>query len=243
MPMGGEGSRFKSAGIDTPKPLIKANGVSFFERALRSISECMGNRFKLTCIVRLEHVFQYHIDEEIQKVHPANIIGIEKTTRGAVETVMLAAPYIEDDDAVLVMDCDLEFRAYDYIAAIMDSLYDMSEYDGLLLSFKSTDPRYSYAAVDSNGIVIQTAEKIVISDNALIGSYFFSHGKLFKEVAQSMLDSADKCLENVKELYTSLLYNKYIDLGKKIKLYHKYTYNSFGTPEELKAYEENCNNN
>ena len=243
MPMGGEGSRFKSVGIDTPKPLIKANGVSFFERALQSVSKCIGNRFKLTCIVRSEHVSQYHIDEEIRKVHPANIIAIDKTTRGAVETVMLAKDFIDDTDAVLVMDCDLEFRAYDYISEIMASLYDLSEYDGLLLSFKSTEPRYSYAAVDGNDIVIQTAEKIVISDNALIGAYFFSNGKLFKEVAQSMLDNADKCLENVKELYTSLLYNKYIDLGKKIKLYHKYMYNSFGTPEELEEYEKSCCNN
>ena len=242
MPMGGEGSRFKSAGIDTPKPLIKANGVSFFERALRSISNYISD-YELTCIVRSEHVKQYHIDEEIQKVHKANIITIEKTTRGAVETVMLAKNFINDNDTVLIMDCDLEFISNEYINEIKKVLNNTSIYDGLVLSFESSDPRYSYAAVDGNDIVIKTAEKIVISNHALIGAYFFSNEKIFKEIAQSMLSDADKCLKNVKELYTSLLYNKYIDLDKKIKLYNKYMYNSFGTPEELKDYEENCNNN
>lgn len=242
MPMGGEGSRFKSVGIDTPKPLIKANGVSFFERALWSISNYISD-YELTCIVRSEHVKQYHIDNEIQKVHKANIITVEKTTRGAVETVMLAKNFIHDNDAVLIMDCDLEFVSEDYIYEMLNVLDGKSKYDGIVLSFESTDQRYSYASIDENNIVISTAEKIVISNHALIGAYFFSDGKLFKKIAQSMLDSADKCLENVKELYTSLLYNKYIDLSKLIKLCNKDKYSSFGTPEELKDYEENCNNN
>ena len=39
MPMAGEGSRFKQAGINTPKPLIKANGV-----------QCVvGGRFHVPC--------------------------------------------------------------------------------------------------------------------------------------------------------------------------------------------------
>ena len=97
--------------------------------------------------------------------------------------------------------------------------------------------------MESVSVVKTDEDKKVISNHALIGAYFFSNGKLFKEIGQSMLSDADKCLKNVKELYTSLLYNKYIDLGKKIKLYNKYMYNSFGTPEELKDYEENCNNN
>lgn len=133
MPMGGEGSRFKSVGIDTPKPLIKANGVSFFERALRSISNYISD-YELTCIVRSEHVKQYHIDEEIQKVHKANIITIEKTTRGAVETVMLAKNFINDNDTVLIMDCDLEFISNEYVNEIKNVLNNTSNYDGLVLS-------------------------------------------------------------------------------------------------------------
>ena len=66
MPMAGEGSRFKNAGIDTPKPLIEFNGKKLFENSLEILDGIdIATR---TFIVRKEHVEQYHLDEEIKKV-------------------------------------------------------------------------------------------------------------------------------------------------------------------------------
>ena len=56
MPMAGEGSRFKQVGIYTPKPLIKANGVPFFVRALSSVKDSFDlSEVKVTCIMQEKH--------------------------------------------------------------------------------------------------------------------------------------------------------------------------------------------
>lgn len=50
------------------------------------------------------------------------IFSVPRTTRGAVETCMLAKPAMEKEDGVLVMDCDLEFYSKGYETRILESL-------------------------------------------------------------------------------------------------------------------------
>jgi hypothetical protein len=160
---------------------------------------------------------------------------VVKTTRGAVETCLLAQSAIDMNDAVVVMDCDLEFRSKDFnraIAEILTKPVNNTE-GGLLVSFDATEPRYSYAEIDSNNVVIRTAEKEVISRHALCGAYFFSK-------AESFLYAANRLLNEVNfdkpEFYVSLLYNYLIQRGETIKLVKLDEYFSYGTPEELKRY-------
>ena len=101
--------------------------------------------------------------------------------------------------------------------------------EGVLLSFTSDDPRYSYA-LTSGDFVIRTAEKEVISNHALIGSYFFSKSSSFLQAAHSLLDDTN---HNKPEFYVSLLYNYLIQQNKKIRLSVCEQYSSYGTPEEL----------
>ena len=43
--------------------------------------------------------------------------------------------------------------------------------DGLILTFKSNNPSYSYAELNKDKTVKRTAEKEVISENAAVGVY------------------------------------------------------------------------
>ena len=172
MPMAGEGSRFANAGWTTPKPLILLNGQPLFKHAISSVS-ADGIPMKYSFIVRQEHIEQYHIDEGIRSFLPeANIFSVLKTTRGAVETCLMAETAIQDDDAVIVMDCDLEFRSVKFMEIIKVILSkSMDEADGgALVSFESDNPKYSYAEVGEDGYVKRTAEKEVISNHALCGA-------------------------------------------------------------------------
>lgn len=232
MPMAGEGSRFRSAGWTTPKPLIELKGKPLFVRAIESV-KVEGVEMKYSFIVRQEHIDEYGIDKEIKNILPqAEIYSVEKTTRGAVETCMIAEKGIADDDAVVVMDCDLEFRSEAYKKIIEDSLKDLDSKGGALVSFESDFPKYSYAEVDESGRVIRTAEKEVISNHALCGAYFFASGKEFKETAHKLLNAPMK----KPEFYVSLLYNYLLNNGDEVKLATMEEYYSYGTPEELNQY-------
>lgn len=235
MPMAGEGSRFAKAGWTTPKPLIELRGVPLFQRAIGSVA-LLGVEMKYSFIVRQEHIDKQHIDRLIQDILPeARIFSVLKTTRGAVETCLVAEAAIDDDDAVVVMDCDLEFRSVGYNQLVSKALsLPTEEADGgALVSFESDNPRYSYALVDDGGRVLRTAEKEPISNHALCGAYFFGSGKDFKRIAHQLLDDGT---HGKAEFYVSLLYNYLLAEGKIVRLATMEEYYSYGTPEELKNY-------
>lgn len=235
MPMAGEGSRFTSAGWSIPKPLIKLNGTPLFKHAINSVS-AHGIDLKYSFIVRQEHIDKYNIDKGIKDFLPtSNIFSVKKTTRGAVETCLIAEAAIDDDDAIIVMDCDLEFRSKDFIERVRKILEQPVEdaNGGVLVSFASNDSKYSYAAISDDGLVTRTAEKEVISNNALCGAYFFATGKRFKEIAHKLL-SEPKYTK--PEYYVSLLYNYLLKDGEKVYLASMEEYYSYGTPDELKRY-------
>lgn len=235
MPMAGEGSRFAKAGWTTPKPLIELQGVPLFLRAIGSVA-IEDVPMKYSFIVRQEHIDKQHIDKLIQEVLPeARIFSVLKTTRGAVETCLVAEEAIDDEDAVVVMDCDLEFRSKRYNELLAQALsVPADDADGgALVSFESDNPRYSYAEIDDEGRVLRTAEKEPISNHALCGSYFFGSGKDFKRLAHQLLYDGT---HGKAEFYVSLLYNYLLAEGKVVRLAPMEQYYSYGTPEELLAY-------
>lgn len=233
--MAGEGARFAKAGWTTPKPLIELNGQPLFKHAIGSVA-AEGIVMKYSFIVRQEHIEKYGIDKGIKSFLPdANIFSVLKTTRGAVETCLMAESAIADDDAVIVMDCDLEFRSKKFIAIIKEILAQSVDdtNGGALVSFESNEPRYSYAALGEDGFVTRTAEKEVISNHALCGAYFFSTGRRFKQIAHQLLDEPEF---KKPEYYVSLLYNYILADGEKVYLAPMEEYYSYGTPEELQRY-------
>lgn len=235
MPMAGEGSRFLKGGWDIPKPLIELRGIPLFIRAINSVKSDVVP-LKYSFIVRQEHIDKYRIDEKIKSILPeATVFSVLKTTRGAVETCLMAKSAFSEEDAVIVMDCDLEFSSkalMENIQAIVSKPADEVG-GGLLVSFESDLPKYSYAEIDENNIVKRTAEKEVISSHALCGAYFFSS-------AGDFLWAAHKLMEDVSfskpEFYVSLLYNYLLQEGHIVKLCPMEKYCSYGTPDELKQY-------
>ena len=235
MPMAGEGSRFTQQGWTTPKPLIELNGIPLFLRAINSVS-IDDVSMKYSFIVRQEHIDNYKIDQQIKAILPnANIFSVLKTTRGAVETCLMAESVISEDDGIIVMDCDLEFRSEAYINGIRQILEKpMEKVDGgMLVSFESNLPKYSYAEIDKDNRVIRTAEKEVISNHALCGAYFFSTGKGFLNAAHRLINEQNFLKP---EFYVSLLYNYMLQNDEPVFLAEMEEYYSYGTPEELKLY-------
>ena len=232
MPMGGLGTRFRAVGETTPKPLIEVDGVPMFQRALGSLAPWPGDR-SLTVVVRADDDAAHGLARRVLAAErSATIVLLEQNTRGAVETCLQARDHLDPDQPLVIMDCDIAFRSPDWFGALERATVE-GDVDALLLSFRSTQPRYSFAEVGEDGLVRRTAEKRAISSDALMGVYAFT-------AARTFLDAADRLMTRqvdaaMPEYYVSLVFNELISSGRRVGLVRG-DFFSFGTPEELAAY-------
>lgn len=233
LPMGGLGQRFRDEGYTTPKPLIEVDGTRMFLRALASFDaiECPK---EVIFVVRQDAEEEYGLASSISEIMPgAHVVLLDHNTKGAAQTALIAREFIDPDSPLIIMDCDFEFTSDEYFTYVRRIL-DGADYDGVLLSFSSDNPRYSYARVDKDGFVVETAEKVVISNNALWGAYCFANGRFFMDYADQMI--AKGLSDERNEYYISYVYSDMIADGRKIRLAKTDTFHSFGTPTELNSY-------
>lgn len=232
MPMGGLGSRFSKEGYTTPKPLIEVNGKPMFMRALDSFAHI--ENVQHIFVIRKEHNLKFNLAEQIKRQLPqAKVSILDHDTGGAVETCLIAGNLIDDRLPITIADCDIYFESKSYFQDIACA-EKKSTPDGILLTFTSDDPRYSYVELDKSGNVLRTAEKNVISSHAILGGYFFRSGKLFKTLAQTFIASG--LPDTLKEYYVSHLFNILINQGGCVEIANIDKKYIFGTPEELNAY-------
>jgi len=229
--MGGLGSRFSKAGYTTPKPLIEVDGKPMFMRALDSFAGISDIRHIF--VIRKEHDDAYNLGARIRQQLPdAKIAVLDHDTAGAVESCLAAQDLIDDALPISVADCDIYFESKAYFDKISADRTPIP--DGMLLTFPSDDPRYSYVELDNSGRVVRTAEKVVISNHAILGGYFFKSGKLFKELALEFLSKPLPA--NLKEYFMSHLFNLLLESNGTIEIADVDKKYIFGAPEELSAY-------
>lgn len=233
MPMGGLGTRFRKVGVTTPKPLIEVDGGPMFQRALRSFHPWTGDK-TVTVVVRADDDAEHGLAGRVLAAQPdARIVRLEHDTRGAVETCLLARDALDPDQPLVIIDCDIAFDSPEYFRVLADAV-ERGTLDGLLLSFSSVLPRYSFAEVGADGLVVRTAEKQAISSDALMGVYSFTSARVFLEAADRLM--AVQIDAAMPEYYVSLVFNELIASGRRVGLVRGDFY-CFGTPEELAAYQ------
>lgn len=225
MPMGGGGTRFGNKGFNLPKPLIELQGKPFFYWATQSICKFVDIK-DLTFVVLQEHIDKFEINKKIKEFYPdANIQVISHVLNGAVLTCCEGVKAINDDLPILFNDCDHAFICRDFYEYCEAGKFD--EIDGALLTFESNSPNFSYVRFDSNGTVIGTIEKEVVSNEAICGAYYFKNKDIFNNAVKAYLD---KC--SYKEFFVSGVYNELAAQNGNIKTFKISEHISFGTPEE-----------
>jgi len=228
MPMAGRGSRFSRQGINLPKPLIPVCGGPMFRLALASVRRAFPEA-ALVCVVLAEHEAAFAIGERLREADPAaRIVAIPEVTGGALETCLAASGACEG--ALVVLDCDLTFTAPAYLERLRAMAAGVDDSVGLLLSFRSREPQYSYAVVE-DGRVVRTEEKRPVSDRALTGAYGFGDAAQFFAAARDIVE------RNIRtgngEYYVSSVYNALIAAGGTVRIADVERMWSVGTPEEL----------
>jgi dTDP-glucose pyrophosphorylase len=233
--MAGRGSRFAKAGLTTPKPLIDVDGKPMFMKALSSLDAIAAAKH-YTIVIRAEHDQQYNLTEQLKAILPtANVVVTDEEPTGALRDAYRAQPHLRPGQGIVLLDCDLWFHSQPYYDMVQDSLSGASDIAGGLLTFEADNPRYSYAAVDADWMVTRTAEKEVISNRAITGAYYVGNTETFVAVANELL--AQPLTDKMPEYYISHIYNLLLKQGGKVQATPVEKFASFGTPEELAAYE------
>ena len=225
MPMAGRGSRFNKEGFDLPKPLLEIYGMPFFYWATKSISKFI-DLSSIDFVVLQEHIEKFSIDKVIKKFFPeARIVGLQEVTEGAVITSMKGIEEINDDLPIIFNDCDHLFKSKEF-NNFCNLNFD-STIDGILLTFKANEPKYSFVEKDIDGNIIRTVEKKVVSDEAICGCYYFKNKEIFLKSAEKYLINC-----NYNEYFMSGVYNVMIQDNKNVKSIKTDFHIPFGVPEE-----------
>lgn len=232
IPMAGLGTRFAKEGFDLPKPLIETQGKTLVEHSVTSL----GIEGRYIFITRKYDNPEHNrlLTKRLTEISPNSIeIQLDHITHGAAETALAAKSHINNDEPLIITNCDqiTDWDSKDFLEFISHP-----KIDGAVVTYPSDNPKNSFAIVDDNH-VIKLVEKEVVSDIALIGVHYWKHGKEFVNSAEKLLENFNS--EGRPECYISETYNFLIDQGLRIKHYHLET-NEFiplGTPYDLKIYE------
>jgi len=227
IPMAGAGSRFVDVGIDIPKPLIEVLGNTLIEHAIKSFD--VEGRF---IFITRDYGKSYNntLSTILKTLRPESIeIKVSSVTSGAVESVLRAQEFIDNDDSLVVYNCDQKIEWDPYVLLNHIKNKDPS---ALLVLYKSTNPKNSFAEISDDNIV-RVAEKNPISDNALIGFHYWKHGSDFCTSANKLMDHYRS--SGSPECYVSETYNY---LYKKINAYFiaNNVYVPLGTPEDVSKF-------
>ena len=232
IPAAGGGKSFITAGYTFPKPLIDIKGKPMVQLVIENLKPKMDHKFVLIC--QKEHFDKYSLNQVFHNSTKSNFecIQLYASTQGAACTVLTAVDYINNDSDLIIANAD---QVIDVNINKFIKYARASKADGVIMTFPSLHPRWSYTRVGKKNGVLEVAEKKVISDKATVGIYYFKKGSDFVTAALSMIH---KNIRFNNDFYVCPVYNELILDGKKVIIYDikQEHMHSLGTPEDLNTY-------
>lgn len=229
--MAGLGTRFRKAGYKCPKYMIEARGKTLFEWSMESLLGYNNIATKYVFVVRKEDNSEAFIKESMKKFgdFDTRVVCIDYLTDGQATTAMLAMPYCNDNEPIMIYNIDT------YVEAGLMDYIDIRG-DGYIPCFCAEGDHWSFVKLDENGNAIEVREKERISNNCTIGAYYFSSANLYKELYREYYGKNNKIKQNEK--YIAPLYNLMIHKGMKvyITILDEKRVHVLGTPEELQIF-------
>lgn len=224
IPMAGEGSRFAQAGYTFPKPLIEVRGKPM----IQVVTENLNIDARFIYLVRKEHYEKYNLKYLLGLIAPNHeVVLVDKLTEGAACTTLLAKDLINSNDPLLIANSDqfIEWDSNEFMYSMVGDHIDAG-----ILTFEATHPKWSYARLDSRGLVTEVAEKKVISNKATVGVYYWKKGSDYVRYAEQMIA---KDIRTNGEFYVCPVFNEAIQDGKTVKTFDIKKMWGLGTPEDL----------
>jgi dTDP-glucose pyrophosphorylase len=233
IPMAGAGSRFRVAGYTDPKPLIQVHGCPMIELVIRNLTPMARHRFIFIC--QNEDIKKYGLDKKLSEWAPnCIVVKLNGLTEGAACTVLAAKPWIDNQCPLMIANADqfIDADINQYLG-----IFDRTSIDGLIMTMRASDPKWSFVGLDSEGFVSRVVEKEVISDEATVGIYNFRQGQSFVGAAEAMIANNERVNG---EFYVAPTYNRLIADGYKVGIQNVGKVGAgmhgLGTPNDLAAF-------
>lgn len=236
IPMAGEGSRFANVGYVKPKPLIEIDGKTMIKWVCENLDTAEFEPHYIF-VIRRAHDEKYGIAAELKKQAKfVEIAYAEELTEGPACTCLLAKHFFNNDTPLFICNSD-QFIEWDASSFFKKMTSTSNPVDGGIVTFfvpkEKNDTKWSYAATDKDGYVTDCQEKVVISEQATVGYYYFSNGAEFVKLAEQMI-AADIRVKN--EFYVCPVYNQGIANGAKYICYDCKKMWGLGVPDDVKTF-------
>src|SRR5258706_4441885 len=236
IPAAGQGKRFAEFGYVHPKPLITIKNRPMLDLVLDNFRYIGRN----IILMQKQHIDKYCVKDILgNRDFMIDFIPVEGLTEGAACTVLLAKHLINNNNELVIANSDQYLSKSMEVDLFISYMRDF-HMDGGIMTFKSDNPKWSYAKCDNSHLVSKVAEKQVISDQATVGIYYFKHGKDFVKYAEQMIA---KNIRTNNEFYVCPVFNEFIADGKRVHtfLIDQEIMHGLGTPEDLELFLKNEN--
>ncbi len=236
IPMAGMGTRMRPHTLTTPKPLLAVAGKPIVKRLCEDIVSVCSEPVKEIGFIIGD--FGKKVEEQLLEI--AKNAGAEgkiyyqKEALGTGHAVLCAEPSLKGK--TIVAFADTLFRA--------DFILDEQQ-DGIIWTHRVKDPSaFGVVKTNQKGIITGFVEKpkTFVSDQAIIGIYYFNDGEFLRDELQYLIDNnvskageyqLTDALENMRQKGTRFLTgdvtewmdcgnkNATVDTNKKVLIYEK----------------------
>lgn len=236
--MCGDGKRFSKDG-ELYKPLIKVEEKCIIEWTLESLGSDFTRKNLINFIIRSEHQTKFLVEEKLNILFPnVKVTQLPHKTQGNLDTVLQFVRGLScDDEDLLVLDSDNAYDGLSLLTVIHEYKQKLENF-GLTCCFEPIDNSAKWCfCVSEQGRAIRIMEKdasaLGIGGKPMLGVFYFSKVKMFKEFAESILLGYDKVNG---EFYMSEVLKQMVN--KNIPVFCKNVFNPIllGTPEDVERF-------
>ena len=222
--LAGDGTRFKDAGFNTIKPLIRTGNMPMIQKVVDSFKWDNAEYYFIT---RKQHIQQYPFLLELLN-SMGHVTVIDELTKGAAESLISCEPIMSSSDPFISINCD---QVFDWDTSELQTLIKNNPKTSWLTVYQSLDEsRHSFALPPEdqpeedfwNTNPMPTAhvsEKTRLGRHiptATTGFYHFFSGKEFYNAVQEALTQPP---EYGGEYYVGPIYNKFITKNFPVRMY------------------------
>lgn len=233
LPLAGLGSRFSKVGYKNPKPFIDVNGKPMIAQVLENLNFNLYS--KIVLVIRSE--FDKEFKSQLRKItedYNCEIVSVPKLTDGPAVTVLEGLKYVNLNDPLVVANTDQIVD--EGVQPLINSIQD-SSCQGNILCFRDVtkNPKWSFVKLDKQKRIIETREKVPISDLATVGIYGFSKALFCKDSIEEMIYN-NELVNN--EYYVCPAYNYMIRKNLVVlpTIIKDISMHGIGTPNDLENY-------
>lgn len=250
IPMAGAGQRFADAGYTVHKPAImtvdRATGQEK-PMVVCATKDLPGVAADGSNVIYVDRNFHQTdgVEDAIRAWYPqTSFITVDHLTEGQACTCMLAEPYLDPEQPLLIAGCDngmdIDRDAFDALTKECDCIVFTYRHNEAVLANPNA---YGWMIADADGNITGTSIKKAISDRpmedpAVVATFWFRRAAVFIEATKKMIAENDRING---EFYVDQTVKHVLDLGYRAKIFDIDRYVGWGTPADYEGYQKTWN--